>query len=255
MVTAALAWAVWGTISRSLTVATVAAWPVALALGAAFVAPQAAAGAGVAAILAASAMALWPSAVGRAAVERALMLAFVPLMIGFGVIVAAATTAFVRATEDGGSVGSLSWAAVAALLPIVLAAGVILATRVGRQPRTDEFSPPAVLATWGLMAASVGVGLVPRLVTGLGGTPLGAVADEVRLYVVAVCMGAAAAWFVAARAGHPERAAGGDRVEVGAVALRHSRANVVALSAVVGAAGVAVAVTWITFEGLRVGFL
>lgn len=256
LVAAAFVWAVWATIARSLYVTTVAAWPVCLALGAAFVAPRVAAGAGVAAILGVSAMALWPAAAGRAGVERALIVAFVPLTIGFGVILAAATTAFARATEQGDPVGPLAWAAVAALLPAAFAAGVILATRIGRQPRTDEFSAPAVLATWGLTTISIGFGLAPRLATGLGGYSLGAIGSEIGLYIVALCLGAGAAWFVVARTRQGAAAAPtGDRLEVGVLTLPPSNASIVSWGAAAGAAGLASAVAWITIEGLRVGFL
>jgi hypothetical protein len=255
LVVAALVVALWATTGRRVMIAIVGAWPAGLALGASFVAPEAATGAGVVAILTVTVAALWTQAAGRAQVERAAVFSFVPLTAGFGLVAAAASVAFVGATKGSGVIESPSWAAIAAVLPATLAAGVALAVRIGRQRRSDDFQSEAVLATWGVAAVALGLGLLPRVAVGLGGVPLGAVAGEVWLYVVALLLGAGTAWLVGRRGGRAEIAAAHDEVVLGLVALPDGASRALAWCVAPPALGVAGAVGWFTIEGLQAGFL
>jgi hypothetical protein len=250
----ALATCFWALVGKDLLLATVAAWPVALTLGVGFISPEAVARAGIAAALAVTAVVLWPNCLGRAEAERGLLVAFVPATAGFGVIVAGALEAFERATESTSVIESAPWAAAAALLPAALAAGVALGARLGRrlEPATPERLPLA--ASWIVVGLSVLMGVAPQgfleLESGVGST-----ARTTWLHLVALAAGVGAAFLFAGRSGRviPSRAEG--RLLTGAIAARPSfGVPLVWLSVALGVVAIGGAL-WLTYEGLKVGFL
>ena len=243
----------WALVGKDLLLATVAAWPVSLTLGVGFISPDAVARAGIAAVLATTAVALWPHCVGRAEAERGLVLAFVPATAGFGVIVAGALEAFERATEAATVIESAPWAAAAALLPAALAAGVALGARLGRrlEPATPGRLPLA--ASWIVVGLSVLMGVVPEGFLDLDSA--GSSSRTTWLYLVALGAGLGAAFLFAGRSGHeiPRRAEG--NLRTGVIVGKASFATpLVWLSVALGVAALGGAL-WLTFEGLKVGFL
>ncbi|HYO61234.1 MAG TPA: hypothetical protein VEU29_04995, partial [Actinomycetota bacterium] len=142
------------------------------------------------------------------------------------------------------------WTLLAALVPVALALGVVLG---GRAARADvgDFEPEAVLATWLLLAAAIGIGILPHVAGAAG--PLGDSGGVLALQLVALAAGAAAG-VVARRPGIGIEPA---YVEVIPAALEPApdlpRATVWATLAVAGVTAVAAA--WLTVAGLRVGFL
>ena len=203
--------------------------------------------AGIAAILAATALALWPLSLGRAQIERGLLVAFVAITAGFNAVAAAATFAFERATAIDDVVQAAPWAAVAAVLPVALAAGVALGATLGRTPEPEEYSRSGVLGSWVLVVLTVTVGVFPYQ----GDTNRGEFGG-IALYIVAVIAAVAAIRFA------PSLGAG---VPAPEVPSRFVAAADLAWPRILmlGAAGmggvVAVVVLGITFQGLRLGFL
>jgi hypothetical protein len=250
----ALASCFWALMGKDLLLATVAAWPVSLTLGVGFISPDAATRAGIAAVLAVTAVVLWPHCLGRAEAERGLLLAFVPATAGFGVIVAGALEAFERSTESTTVIESAPWAAAAALLPAALAGGVALGARLGRrlEPATPERLPLA--ASWIVVGLSVLMGVAPEgfleLESGAGST-----SRTTWLHLVALGAGVGAAFLFAGRSGRviPRRAEG--RLRTGAILARPSfGVPLVWLTVALGVVAVGGAL-WLTYEGLKVGFL
>ena len=246
LLAAALATAALGLVRNSIGPALVSTWVTTLALASCFVSPRHAPLVGAAAVLAVTAAALWPFTAGRGGVARALLVAMVPLTAGFG-MVAAGGDAFARAAAED---GSLAWTAVAALLPVTVGAGVLLG---GRAARADvvELVPEAVLATWLVLAAAAGIGVLPHVVGGEGA--LGDSGGAISLQLVALGAGAVAG--VAAR--RPGVGVEPPYREVTRADLtppREPPRAAVSAAAALAAAAVSAA-AWLTVAGLRVGFL
>jgi hypothetical protein len=244
----------WALMGKELLLGAVAAWPVSLTLGVALISTDAVTRAGIAAALAVTAVALWPYCLGRAEAERGLLLSFVPTTAGFGVIVAGALEAFGRATETTSVIEAAPWAAVAALLPAALASGVALGARMGRrlEPLNHEALPLA--ASWIVVGLSVSIGVLPEGFLDLE-TGSGATARTVWLHLAALAAGIGAAFLFAGRSGHwiPRRAEG--RLLMGTLAVKPSFAAPLEwVSVALGLVAVG-GVLWLTYEGLRVGFL
>lgn len=237
---------------RKISPTFTGAWPVALALGVGLVATRDAPSAALAAILAMGAVAVWPLATGRARVERALLLAFPPATAGFGAITAAAAVAFERARVGSFST-SLGWILVAGVLPVALVAGVVMAVRVGRQTRPDDFEPAAVVATWGLLGASLVVGVIAPGSTGAGLDPLGPSGRVAVLFMLALVAGYAARRILPLTA-PPLDAAESTFEVVAPPGGARTQTGLAALGATLGLGSI-VATVWVTIEGLSVGFL
>ena len=255
LVVLALVVALWGTIARDTPYGVMAAWPVALLLGAALASSSAVTAAALGAIVATSLFALWPQA-SSAAPARAIALAFVPPGVGFWAVLAAATYSFGRLIDAPDVLEEASWVVVSALLPFAVAAAVSVGARVARA-RGGASLKAAVVASWALIAVSIAAGLWPETILDLNET---AVPDPSRtglLFGGALVLGAAGGWFAR------ERAWGG-RVSV-TDAPRHfrrygptlSRRWLLALewAALTMGLGTIAAVAWFTVEGLRSGFL
>ena len=204
--------------------------------------------AGIAGILGASVIALWPLSLGRAQIERGILVAFVALTAGFNAVAAAAAYAFGQGTGIEDVLDAAPWAAVAALLPIALAAGVVLGASVGRNPEPEDFTPPGVVASWALVALTVVVGIFP-FVDNRG-------TDSTRgilLYVLAVVAGVLATRY--ARGLGTGAGAVEESGRFAPVVIRERWPKAAELASLVCGGAAALVALALTFHGLRVGFL
>jgi hypothetical protein len=262
----ALAQAVWGALRQRLEVANIAGWPSAIALALIYVAPAVAELAGTAALLALGCLVLWPIASGHAQPERGLLLTLVPPTAVFGAIVYVATRAFDVSTTLDASLESAPWIAVTALIPLVMASGVLLAARVGRERAAEVRHAWPVGATRLFVAASVAIGFVPGALE-LPDDVIGSQRSFLTLMAVALGVAALAGWAWNLR--HPDhRRAPVPEPTVSPVAPPTSRdarafrsTDVPLVERVLGIVALAlalatfVAIGWITYEGLSQGFL
>lgn len=249
LLAAALWLAGWSLLHGELRIGIVAAWPVALGLAAAFAASRAEAPAGIQATLACAAVALWPATLGRGQIERGILISFLPLTAGFAAVALASTAAFQTASRISG-VGFLPWAIVVGLLPLAQLAGVLLGARAGARAEPERFEPAAVLALWGLVAASV-------IIWGFASQGVG----EARAGGTFLQMGALAGAVSAAVLVRRSTPPGAGPVPPTAVYRRsmvdpHPRIGG-SVSVAAGLVGLATVVTvvWFAIEGLRLGFL
>lgn len=203
---------------------------------------------GIAGVLGATVIALWPLSLGRAQIERGVLVAFVALTSGFNAVASAAAYAFERGTQIEQVLEAAPWAIVAAVLPVALAAGVVLGASVGRNPEEEDFTPPGVLASWALVILTIVVGIFPFVDTAGTDSTRG-----VALYVLAVVLGVAAARY---RAGLGAAAAPPvTESRFVAVTLNERWPRATEMAALVVGVLAAVVVVGLTFHGLRVGFL
>lgn len=249
---AAVALAAWAILSATPRVATFGAWITAAMLATVWIYPEVLARAGAAALLGVTVVALWPSAAGRGQAERGLILAAVPLTVGFGVVVGGAAASFESATLAESVLDSAPWSAFAALLPVALAAGVTLGAGIARRREPERYEPTAVLATWGIAAIGLLLGLTPRPDLTFGG---GGPAGTRGTWLFAI---AAVAGLVAARLRPPTPAVA---METSAAVAPHGSggragfAKPLALAAALAGIPALLAIAWFTYEGLRNGFL
>jgi hypothetical protein len=262
----ALAQAVWGSIRKALAPADFAGWPACVGLALVFASPAVAPLAGAAALLAVGALALWPLASGRAQPERGLVLTLAPLTAAFGAVVFVARRAFDLATSAEEVEIQVPWIAVAALLPLVMAAGALLGARVGRErsEHLDDLGP--VIATWVFVAGTIALGLAPGALE-LPDDVVGTQGSFLALLSIAVAVGAIAGWLWTLR--HPDHRRWpipepaalpvGPRTGAEARALRGLKPplveRLVGLVALALAVATFAAVGWMTYEGLSQGFL
>lgn len=247
IIAVALALALGAWIAR-LEVPVVGSWSAATLAGIVVAAPDTAVAAGGAAVLTAGAVALWPDARGRGRMSRGLLLSFAPPTAGFAALLAAEGRAFATAT---GPAPDLAWAALAAGLPLTLGAGVVLGGVAARTAVSDDFEPRAVVATWGLLAATIALGTFGSSVAAL--PTLVARADLPLIYSVALVAGAVAGSRAPA-AETPAEAIVESR-RSGVIVLPRWLARFVDAAAAVLALAIAGGVAWLTLEGLSVGFL
>jgi hypothetical protein len=244
----ALALAAGAWISR-LTIVAVGAWSSATFAALAFATRDAIVITAIAAVVAVAAIALWPYSRGRGRLSRGLILSFAPPTVAFAAVVAAEARAFSQATSAASSDGA--WAAVAALLPLVLAAGVIIGCGAARTGESDDFEPEVVLGTWGLLVAAVVGGAFLQAVVTV--PPVVAHTSVPFVYPLALVAGIV----VAVRTPSPvEAAASTDApVAIGVLALPKWLDRTLTVVAAVLGVGAVAAVGWLTLEGLSVGFL
>jgi hypothetical protein len=197
-------------------------------------------------ILATSVVALWPASLGRAQIERGALVAVLALTAGFNAVAAAGSISFAHAIATDDVTKSAAWAAVASLLPAVIAIGVAIGARLARHSEREAYTVPGVLATWALFIVAVLIGVFPFGAHGPSG---------VTLYLVAAAAGVAAARFF--RRAAPVPATGGALAELDARSFRIPGALEKVAGSLASALLVAAVVTTIGFayEGLRVGFL
>ena len=202
----------------------------------------------IAGIVAASAIRLWPLSLGRGQIERGILVAFVAVTAGFNAIAAAAAYSFDRSTAIERVLEAGPWAAIAALLPVALAGGVVLGASVARNPEPEEFTRSGVLGTWAFVLLTIVVGVFPYIAegqaVGVGGPGL---------YVVAVLGGILGARYVPGL-GSAEGVADVHSRFVD-VPLRLPWPRPAVLASRFLATGTAAAVVVLTVQGLRVGFL
>ena len=242
-----LAVSVWSILHRRIEPAVVGVWPVALGCSLMLASDRATVPASVSILLGLTMINLWPHALERGRLSRGFLLSGMAPTIAFGAIGLAARESFIGATEGGDPLEVGAWIAMSALLPVAFATGVALGVSVARSEPTGDYHPEAVFMTWmvTLAAAVVGFVLGPGAIFGaLGGS------EAAVLFGVAALFGA----IVAARVDVGEVAqAQPSSVVVMAPPIRLGTwAQALASCLYVGIAG---AVTWITLEGLKVGFL
>ena len=242
----------WG---RDLRLSVVGSWPVWLSMGLIAAAPAVLIPAALAALLALSAVALWPATHGLARPSRGLLLGFLPLTAGWMAIVGTAVVAF-----DRGAPGArpLAWSLIAGLLPLTVAAGVALAARVARQSAPNTSETIAAWAARALFVAGVCLGLLSPSALGLARDTLGDLDNVLALNGVAVGL-AFVAGAIAYRRGPGGASSVGAQVEASAGTLVYSedRADTAVMVGVFAliAVGSLAAVTYLAFEGLSYGFL
>lgn len=232
---------------RSLDPATLGSWPVLLGGGIALASTRAGVPAAVAAVIGSTAVWLWPDALERGRLSRGFVLSSIAPNVVYGALATAASGAFVAATAVADPTTTAAWTALSALLPIAVASGIALGVVVARADVGGGYHPEAVFMTWMLLAGSVVAGLV----LGAGGV-YGALGGIPALILVA--FGLACGGFAAMRARHRELAPIEPLAEV---IMRPPRdlgrwatGAALGLLIVTGAA-----TTWVTVDGLRIGFL
>ena len=184
-----------------------------------------------------------------------MLLGATPLTAAFGVIVSAALAAFERAAAAREVIDAAPWTAIGALLPLAVGLGVVMSVRVGRLREPPIHPGWATVATWGLFAVSVVVGILPGAGIGVLGPLGGANLRTLVLHIGALLTAAVVGWLVYRRNAEvvTQNAMGTARSE--ALVPRHPVS--VALTGTAHAFLVAsvVATGWLTVRGLLVGFL
>ncbi|MDQ4096080.1 MAG: hypothetical protein M3174_07755 [Actinomycetota bacterium] len=253
----------WGGIGAA------AAAPIATMLGLAVIAPASISAAGTAAVVTAAVAALWLASSEEGAPDRVVALVALPPSLGFIAAAIAVVAALANTVAADDTVDTVSWTLALVLGPLALTASLAVATRLAAtlpaapgwfgRLRTRQQSAYAVLIVRLLLALSIAGAILPGDWLGI---QAGVAAwDERRaiLFGTAIVLAAAAAWFAARRTvPAPTRArpasfrasAWVDSPPTGTIAARALTAA--SLLLVVGAIGV---VGWLTFEGLRLGFL
>ena len=234
------------TARRSIDPRVIAVWPLALGLGLCLASPRAAEAAAVGAIVSLSAVVLWPEALDRGRLARAFVLSAGLPNVAFAALATAAADSFARVTARGDAIDTAAWVTTSGLLPITLGSGVALGALSLRTRTGDGYRPEATFMTWLLLGASALAGAVlgaGSVFAALGGT------GAVGLFAVALTV----AVFAALRTGS-------DATPVVATTdfvlqpSMHGLAPPRVVTPVLFWA-VFVALSWLTIEGLRVGFL
>lgn len=251
-------------------IAAAAAASIAVLLGLALLAPSALAAAGAAAVVVAAVAALWLAAPDEGAPERVVALVAVPPTLAF-VAASAGVAAAIRNTvgaED--MIDKVPWtlALVAALVALTanLAVAVRLAAAIppgsGWLERVRAAAPGAlaILVARLLIVFSIAGAVMPGEWLGIESPSAAWSARRAILLAVALVVAAAAVWFalrtptaVPARApvaASPFEASPWLGAPTGTIAGR-----VLIGVALLFAVGAIAAVGWLTFEGLRLGFL
>jgi hypothetical protein len=238
---------------RTLVASMLGAWPVSVMLAASAVSPATTAVAGAAATLAVALVGAWPSSAGRSRIPRGLAISFLPPFVGFGVVLSAAIAAFDEAARAPTSLDSAPWTGAAAILPLALAGGVVLGLSAALQSRAAAREPGPALATWVLAVAALAAGFLDP----------GAVGDDGRvraLYAVAAAAGVIAVYVSLARHHEDDIVAveeGPDSplFDAGLLRVPARVEGALAWASVAALVASAAGVGWITFEGLKNGFL
>ena len=238
----------------------------ALLLGSTMVAPQGLVAAGLAAVLAGGAIALWDPQSEHGSAERSLALATLPPWIGFSAVVLAASTAVARVTSAEDVIDKVPWSLVVVLLPAALAAAVVVAARCALTSppssswwagfkRMDD-GAVATFVTRLILVAGIAGGMTPGEWLGLEGGFFDWSARRTILFGAALVLGVGAAWWPGRRLASDRELA---RVDLSWAVVEPRAASVagrilLGLSLLLAVASIAV-VAWFTFEGLRLGFL
>jgi hypothetical protein len=267
LLVAGLVQAVWGAVQSRLAPADFAGWAPSVCLALLFIEPRVGALAGAAAILSVAALGVWPWTSGAAQPERGLLLTLAPPMAGFGALVASAREAFGAATESESLAVQIPSTVIAALIPLVMAAGALLGARIGRERSSGSLDPWPLAATWLLVAASVALGVTPEALE-LPDDVVGTQQTFLVLSLVALAAGAVAGWLWSLR--HPDHSRApkpeplatvvGPRTSNDAVTYQPEGGTslverMLTLVALVLAVAVFTSVGWVTYEGLSQGFL
>lgn len=240
---------------EELRLSVFGAWPVWLSFGLVAAAPAVLLPAALAALLAVSAVGLWPATHSLARASRGLLLGFLPLTAGWIAIAGTVVLAFDRAGASGQSV---AWTLLAGLLPLTVAVGVALAARIARQTGPNSSEGSATWAARALFLAGLCLGLLPSSSLGLDPDVLGDVDRTLALNVAAAAL-ALVAGAIAYKRVSTEAEVGGDQVLASDATLVYSedRADTAVMVGVFAliALGSLAAVIYLAVEGLSYGFL
>jgi len=238
---AAVATAVVG-VWRQVPSAT-ASFAVLAGAGAAAASPAAVFAAGASAALTVAIVGLGEN--GRKHPLGGLVAGWLPPTLGFAVLAHVAAVA--------STVQTVAWGAVAAQVPLVAAGGVALGSRMTFHSGTPGGTSP--LAPTLVAGAAFLLGLAPRT---LGGSPQEPYGTGTGILVLAVVATAAAGVVFRAKAAAPDATRSAldesqvDRTE----APRGPRVErMMWVAAICSAVAMAIGTAWLTYEGLRVGFL
>lgn len=241
-----------------LTLALAGAWPAWLALGLALATAEALPAASVAALLGVTVVALWPATHDLARAQRGMILGSLPLTAGFVAITGVAALAFDNVAEAGGVAEAAPWSAIAALLPVVVAAGVALGARVGRQTEPASSDIVAASCIWALFAVALVVGLSPASSLGFTSPGLAPPGSALALHASALLVGLGAAAVAWRRAAPPDPASQPTvAVRVGTLGYSEDSGDtavMVGVAALIGLGALAT-VIYLALEGLSLGFL
>jgi hypothetical protein len=240
-----------------LRLSMIGSWPVWLSLGLIAAAPVVLIPVALAALLSLSAVALWPATHGSARSSRGVLLGLLPITAGWMAVVGSAVVTFER---EGASSGGrpVAWSLIAGLLPLIVAAGVALATRVARQSVPNTSEPPARWATHALLVGSLCMGLLPPSAVGLARDTLGDLDRVLILNGAAVGLAflAGAISYVRGPRGWPSVGANVEAIG-GTLVYSEDRADNAVMVGVFAliALGSLATVVYLAFEGLSYGFL
>ena len=274
---AALLLLVWGAavgawaIGRRVTSLTVgAAALISLLASCALVIPEALIPAGLAATFATAATALVQTVRGT---EASLPLSPLPPSAGFIAVALGFGAAVQQAFGSDRLSDKIPWTIVAALIPVVMATCVGAAARVGAGAARGGRPPPSPARMWSrlvprnagawgtlvlrlVVATSFTVALWPETWLGVDATRWDADVRSAALFGAAMVAALVAGWITTRGR---DRTLAAATIAVSLRAAPFPRTGVVArgvsLMAAVLAVGVVGGLTWLTFEGLRVGFL
>jgi hypothetical protein len=241
LVALSVLWALFAAIRRAPSITLPCAALAAVGLATIYAGANAAGAAGIAVALGAGGL-----LIARAGAGSALLVALVPLTPGFVAVAASAEVSFRGATEAPDGAASAPWAALAALLPVALAASVAVGGRILRSRGVDQNrSTSAAVAL--LAGAAVAAGIWGVGARGAGGDPA----------VLSVAVGAGSvAGIAAATRKKPLSVHGPEALAIPSQSThegRGARSVGVMLTAIVVAD--LSAMVLVTLEGLRTGFL
>ena len=256
---------VWGLLRSRVFVPAAASVPIALLLGAVVVFPAGLVAGGLGALLTAAVLAMWRTAGEYGGADRSFALTALPPWIGFVAVIGAAAAAVEELAGAEDVVDKVPWTLVVVLAPAALAASVAVAAHAAKGAtgtgqwwialRGRRAEAWALLASRFVLIAGVAGGMVPGEWLGLDSEFASWDSRRTILFGTAITLGLVAA-FVVRRRPAPSLeqevalAWSAPAPQPGSLPAR----VLVWISLTLAIAGIA-AVSWFTFEGLRLGFL
>lgn len=246
--------------------------PIAAFLGLAVMAPAALAPAGIAALIAAMVAALWPASVVEAGRDRVAALTALPPLVGLVAAVTALGAAVEHTVLAEEVIDKVPWTLALVLAPAALTALLAYALRLASRAsgeagwwprlRRAEEGALVLLITRVVLLFAVAGTVLPGEWLGFA-APFSAWEErKAVLFGAAILLAVGAAWWVSRRAhaaAAPEEVpAVREEIVIGTLPAPRPGsvpARVLTVVTLLLAIGVIAAVGWLTFEGLRLGFL
>ncbi len=222
-------------------------WLVLLLLAASFAFPELAPTAGIAACLAVTVVALGP--VRSRGVTATLAVSLMVPTIGGVATLHLTGAAFEKAISGVGGADLIAWVSVAVLAPVALLLGAGAAARNMTGASSGQSGMAVALAT-------LTFGLFPTDLGQLPASPFGVEGAVATLFSVAILIGVGVAYLAQLGGTDGDATPEVSATSVGWEGRVSARSDVIATQgALVLLAGVVGAVAWLTYEGLKVGFL